>query len=234
MAVGPSTGGRHARDERSPRSADARPGRRTSSAGGRGPGPPDDPGLSGAADVPERPGRDRGGGGLLRPLHGPQDARDRADRARVRGGRRRRRNLVLEPLPRRAVRRREHGVLLRLRPRARAGVGVDRALFGPARNPGLPEPRRGSLRPAPRHPARDPGRLRALLRRRIRRGVRAMEGGDERRPALDRRRLRDRGRLPVVDQRAGFPPGSTRSRERSITPVGGRTRASTSPANGSA
>ena len=55
----------------------------------------------------------------------------------LRGGRRRRRHLVLEPLSRRALRRREHALLLFLRRRAAAGMGVDRAVSRPARDPAL-------------------------------------------------------------------------------------------------
>ena len=55
--------------------------------------------------------------------------------AGVRGRRRRRRHLVLEPLPGRPLRHREHGVLLRVRRGPAAGVGVDRALRAAARDP---------------------------------------------------------------------------------------------------
>ena len=73
---------------------------------------------------------------------------------RVRGRRRRRRHLVLEPLPGRALRRREHATTrYSFSTRARAGVGVDRALPDAAGDPALPQPRRRPLRPAPRHPA---------------------------------------------------------------------------------
>ena len=58
-------------------------------------------------------------------LHGP----------RLRTRRRRRRHLVLEPLPRRPVRRREPRLLLLVLRRARAGVGLDRALPDAAGDP---------------------------------------------------------------------------------------------------
>ena len=74
--------------------------------------------------------------------------------ARARGRQRRRRHLVLEPLSGRALRRREHGVLLPVLRRAAAGVGVERALRRAARDPALRQPRRRPLRPAPRHPVR--------------------------------------------------------------------------------
>ncbi len=76
------------------------------------------------------------------------------------------RHLVLEPLPGRALRHPEPRVLVRLRPRARAGVGVDRALRVPARDRALPQPHRRSLRPAPRHPARHRRRPRRRSTRR--------------------------------------------------------------------
>ena len=49
---------------------------------------------------------------------------------------------------------------LRVLRRAPAGVGVDRALRHPARDPPLPRPRRRPLRPPPRHPVRHPRRRR--------------------------------------------------------------------------
>ena len=49
--------------------------------------------------------------------------------------------------------------------RARAGVGVERALSGPAGDPALPQSRRRPLRPAPRHRAAHARRSRALRRR---------------------------------------------------------------------
>ena len=87
-----------------------------------------------------------------------------------------------------------------LRPRARAGVGVERALRHAAGDPALRQPRRRPLRPAPRHPVRHPGDG-----GRLRRGGRALER--HHRPG--RRRLgavpRDGGRLPVDVQDAGDP-----------------------------
>ena len=56
--------------------------------------------------------------------------------------------------PGRALRRRERAVLLPVRRGAAAGVGVDRALCGPAGAAALCQPRRRPLRPAPRHPVR--------------------------------------------------------------------------------
>ena len=58
--------------------------------------------------------------------------------AGVRGGRRRRRHLVLEPLSRRALRFRELDLRLFVLRRAAAGVGLERALRGAARDAALP------------------------------------------------------------------------------------------------
>ena len=76
---------------------------------------------------------------------------------RLRDRRRGRRHVVLEPVPRRPLRRREHQLLVLLRSRPRAGVGVERALRDAARDPALRQPRRRPLRPAPRHPLRHAG-----------------------------------------------------------------------------
>ena len=78
----------------------------------------------------------------------------RADRAGEGPGRRG--HLVLEPLPGRPLRHPEPRVLVRVRPRARAGVGLDRALRVAARDRGVPQPHRRPLRPAPRHPVLAP------------------------------------------------------------------------------
>ena len=94
---------------------------------------------------------------VRRALHAPPPARARALGAGLRGGRRRRRHLVLEPLPGRALRRREHGLLVLVLRRAAAGVAAGRERY--AAQPEilqLPQPRRRPLRPAPRHPVRDP------------------------------------------------------------------------------
>ena len=97
--------------------------------------------------------RDRRRRRIRRPLRAAPSAGRRPARPRARAGRRRRRHLVLEPLSRRPLRHRERGLLVLVLRGARAGVGVERALPRPARDPALPQPRRRPLRPAPRHRA---------------------------------------------------------------------------------
>ena len=86
--------------------------------------------------------------------------------AGVRDRRRRRRHVVLEPLSGRALRRRKHGVLVQLRRRPPAGVGVDRALRAAARDRALRQPRGRSLRPAQGHHVQHEGHRGHLRRRR--------------------------------------------------------------------
>ena len=76
---------------------------------------------------------------VRRLVHAVPPAGPRPVRAGLRGGRRRRRHVVLEPLPRRPLRRREHGLLVLLLRRAPAGVALDRAVRLPARDPGYIE-----------------------------------------------------------------------------------------------
>ena len=148
----------------------------------------------------------------------------------VRGGDRRRRHVVLEPLPGRPVRHREHGLLVLVRPRSSSRSGS-----GPSATPPQPEilalrqPRRRPLRPAPRHPVRHAGdraptfddgdatagRSPPTAATRSRRGSCVMADG-----------------LPVDGQASPRSPASTRSRARPTTPAAGRTRASTSPGSG--
>ena len=119
-------------------------------------------------------------GAGLQALRLAPTARARALGPGLRGRRRRRRHLVLEPLSRRALRRREHGLLVPVLGRAPAGVAVDRALRHPAGDPALHQPRRGPVRPAPGHPARD-----ARDRRRVRRGDEPVDDRDgPRRPRV--------------------------------------------------
>ena len=133
--------------------------------GGRGPNPV--PGASGGGgdhDAGHRDGRagDRGrrGGGrgrVLRAVPAPPPAGPRVHRPGGRRGRRRRRYLVLEPLPRGPLRRADHGLRLRLRPRARGGVEVEREVRHSARDPRLPRVRGRPLRPPAGHRVLDPG-----------------------------------------------------------------------------
>ena len=153
----------------------------------------------------------------------------RALGARLRGGQRRRRHVVLEPLPGRPLRRREHGLLVLVLGRAPAGMEVDRAVRLPAGDPALHQSRRRPVRPAPGHPALD-----ARHRGGLRRGDEPLGDPDRpRRPRLGAV-LHHGDRLPVHRAGARRSRGSRPSRAAGITPGTGRTRASTSPASGSA
>ena len=79
-------------------------------------------------------------------------------------GRRRWRHLVLEPLPRRALRFRKPLLLLHLLRGPAAGMGVVRALSRTAGDHALPELRRRPVRPEARHPLQHPRHRRALRR----------------------------------------------------------------------
>src|SRR5207302_9125509 len=85
----------------------------------------------------------------LRDGPAPSAARAGPERAGVRGRRRRRRHVVLEPLPWGAVRLRELDVRLFLLRRDPARVGVERALRGAAGNPPLLQLRGRQARPPP-------------------------------------------------------------------------------------
>ncbi len=104
-------------------------------------------------DPDARRGTGHGGGRrrLLRPVRHPPVARAGAEPARVRGRQRHRRHLVLEPLPGRALRHREPGVLVLLLGRTAAAVALARALRLAAGHPALHRPRGRPLRPAPAH-----------------------------------------------------------------------------------
>ena len=145
-------------------------------------------------------------------------------------GRRRRRHVVLEPLPGRPLRRREHQLLVLVRRRARAGVGVDRALRHPARDPALRQPRRRPLRPAPGHPVPTTGVGGRASTRRAQRWTITHRPGRRRLGAAPRHGRR----LPVDVEDAGDPGHRDASRATGTTPATGRTRASTSPASASA
>ena len=121
--------------------------------------------------------------------------------AGLRGRRRRRRHLVLEPLPGRPLRHREHGVLLRLRRGAPAGVGVDRALRAAARDPrATPSTSPTATTCAATSPS-TPGSPRATYDE----ADQHLAGADRPGP---RRHVPVRGdghRLPVVGQHPGHP-----------------------------
>ena len=80
-------------------------------------------------------------------------------RAAARGRRRRRRHVVLEPLPRRAVRLGELHVRLPVLEGAVRRVGVAGALRGAAGDRALPQPRGRPVRPPAPHPVRRRGHL---------------------------------------------------------------------------
>ena len=101
--------------------------------------------------------------GLCRDVHAASPARARLFGTGVRGRRRRRRHLVLEPVSGRALRRREHAVLVLLLGGAGPGVELVGEIRAARRNPLLRQPCRRSLRSSPayrvRH-ARDRGDVR--------------------------------------------------------------------------
>ena len=86
----------------------------------------------------QRPRRRRRRGRLRRPVPAPPSARPRVLDHGARERRRRRRHLVLEPLPGRALRHREHRLLVQLRSGARDRVAVVGAVRDAARDPPLP------------------------------------------------------------------------------------------------
>ena len=134
--------------------------------------------------------------------------------ARLRGGRRRRRHLVLEPLSRCALRRREHRLLVLLLARSSLHEWEWTERYpAPAGDAALPQSRRRPLRPAPRHPARTRVSA-AALRRDGRRWEMRTDQGDR-----VSARFFDHGhRLPVGDARRPTSRGSRRSRASGITP----------------
>ena len=149
---------------------------------------------------------------------------------RARGRRRRRRHLVLEPVPGRPLRHPHRRLLLQLRPRARGRVDLVGEVRHPARDPPLRPARRRQARPAPRHPLRDPGRGgRAGTRRPARWHVRTEAGRRGRLPLL-----RHGHRLPVDAEDARHRGRRPLRAARCTSPAAGPTRASTSPASGSA
>ena len=158
---------------------------------------------------------------LCRHVHAVPAAQSRLLGARLRSRKRRGRHLVLEPLSRRALRRRERAVLVSVLGRSAAGMGMERALCDAARDPALCQSRRRSLRSAQGHPARY-----ARERCDFRRGAPPLD---------DRARGRHRGvgtllhhgdGLPVVDQYAEVPGSRLVSRRglshRPVAARGGR------------
>ena len=151
-------------------------------------------------------------------------------RARVlEAGERRRRHVVLEPLPGRALRRGEPRLPVLVLRGAAARVALERALPRAGGDPPLPRARRGSLRPAPRHLAR----ARASRRRSSTRTQGTWTVDDGGRRGAHRAALHHGDGLPVGARRSPRSPGRRRSRARSTTPAAGRTRASTSRASAS-
>ena len=135
---------------------------------------------------------------LRRSLPTPATAADGLLRDGARDGRRGRRDLVLEPLPRRTGRRGRCRVLVQLLPRDRAGVGVERGDADPTRDRAVSELRNRPLGPAARHPVRDEGHGGD-----VRRCGRRMDGGDRPR-RTSRQPVRGGGhRLPIRPARAG-------------------------------
>ncbi len=148
---------------------------------------------------------------------------------RLRGRRGRRWDVVVESLSRRPLRRRVAGLLVLVRRGPAAGVGLERALRDATGDPGVRQPRRRPVRPAPRHPVRHP-----------RHG-----GGVERRAAplggVDGSRRLRVGPVPRDGRSVACrPPSRPRSRastaspDRRTTRAVGRTKGSISPASGSA
>ena len=151
--------------------------------------------------------------------------------ARPRGRQRRRRHLVLEPLSRRALRRREHANTPTSSPRrcSRTGSGAS----------ATPRSRRScatpSTSPTASTCARDIQLRHARHRRELRRGARALDDRDRgRRAASTAAFLHHGDRLPLVVQHCPTSRASTPSRASATTPAAGRTRRSTSTASASA
>ena len=123
--------------------------------------------------------------------------------AGLRGGERRRRHLVLEPLPGRALRRREHGVLLPVRRRPPAGVEWTERYAAPARDPRV----RSTTSPTASTCATTSEFDTRVHVGDLRRGrpPAGRCGTDRRRARVSRAVRRDGHRLPVVGQHARHP-----------------------------
>ena len=151
-------------------------------------------------------------------------------RPRDRGRRRRRRHLVLEPVPGCALRRAEPRVLVRLLEGAPAGVGVDRDLPGAGGDRGVLQPRRRPVRPAARHPVRH---ARRPPRPSTKPSARWLVETDARRSGTRAQFcVMATGCLSAPHDARGRR-GATRSRAASSRPACGPARASTSPATAS-
>ena len=133
-----------------------------------------------------------------RALHAVPDARAGPHRARLRGGQRSRRHVVLEPLPRLPLRHREPRVLVLLLAGAGAGLALARPLRHAAADPRVHRARGGPLRPAQGRDAQHPG-AHGQLRQRRQPVDRHHGQGRERECALHRHGHRQ----PVDAARAG-------------------------------
>ena len=169
----------------------------------------------------------RGRRGLRRPLPAPPPSRSRAHHPGLRGGRRRRRHLVLESLPGRALRRREHGVLATGSPRSSSRSGS-----GPSATPRSPR----SCATSNTSPIGSISGATSQFDTRVRSpppSTSATAAGpcQHRQPAheVPRPVLRDGHGLPVVDQHPRHSTASTRFEgadlpHRAVAPRGRRLR----------
>ncbi len=173
--------------------------------------------------------RRRGRRGFCRHVHAAPVARAGNDGAGLRAGLGCRRHLVLEPISRRALRRREHAVFLFVLRRAAAGMGLERAIRAAAGDIEIRQPCRRPLQSAPRHPVQYPRRERRRSTRRHR-----VVGHDFRRQ--DGRPQNSSCSPPAACRMRGCPTSraSIVSRARSITPATGRMKRSILPASASA
>ena len=139
------------------------------------------------------------------------------------------RHLVLEPLPRRALRHREHRLLVQLRPRAGSRVAVVGALRHAAGDPALPRVTSPTSTTCGATSASRPGSSRPPGTTTPRAGGSAPTAATSIALPL----LRDGDGLPVAAQDAGHRGRRALPGRRRTTPAGGRTTASTSPASAS-
>ena len=144
-------------------------------------------------------------------------------------GSRRRRHLVLEPLSRRALRRREHAVFLFVLRGAAAGMGLERALRAAAGDFEIRQPRRRPFRVCAPTSSSTPASTEPRSTRRLR-------CGRSRRQMARQSPQNSSCSPPAACRTRGCPisRGSINSRARSITPATGRMMKSISPACASA